>query len=88
MKTRTQNEVALSSIESSLIVDRRIRLELEAEIDIMDQLDLTSTESASKVTVGPAGHKKFDESLGVTAIDLEELIEELVISGVKKEKIP
>jgi hypothetical protein len=44
MKTTTQNEVALSSIESSLIVDRRIRLEPEAKIDIIDQLDLTSTE--------------------------------------------
>jgi hypothetical protein len=88
MKTTTQNEVALSSIESSLIVDRRIRLEPEAKIDIIDQLDLTSTESADKVTVGPAGPKKFDESLGITALDLERLVEELVIANAKKAALP
>jgi hypothetical protein len=87
-EAKAQNDVALRKIESVRAGDRRIRLEPEAKIDIIDQLDLTSTESADKVTVGPAGPKKFDESLGITALDLERLVEELVIANAKKAGLP
>lgn len=50
---------------------KSIRLEVGAR-DITDELDLASDAAARKSTRGPAG-KGFDESLGVSASDLEAL---------------
>ena len=81
---KAQNEAALTSIQSSQQQHRIIRLEIEGKLDIIEQLDLTSIAQASKVTVGPAG-KSFDESLGITAPDLERLMKDLV-ANARKEK--
>jgi hypothetical protein len=53
-----------------------IRLEVGRR-DITSEIDLGSDASASKSTRGPAG-KKFDESLGIAADDLEALCKELL----------
>jgi hypothetical protein len=52
-------------------------------IDITDQFDLTSVDSSTGATRGPAGKTGFDQSLGVAADDLEAMIQELVEDQLK-----
>lgn len=59
-------------------------MEIDGQVDITDQFDLGSIERAEKITVGPAG-KGFDESLDISAPDLERLIREL-LRGATTEK--
>ncbi|MDQ3153566.1 MAG: hypothetical protein M3R63_18240 [Actinomycetota bacterium] len=54
----------------------KIRLEAQGK-DITGEIDMASDAGATKATRGPAG-KGFDESLGVTANDLEVLVKELL----------
>jgi hypothetical protein len=54
-----------------------IRMEVGG-VDITDQLDLTSVDSSTGATRGPAGKTGFDQSLGATADDLKAMIEELI----------
>ena len=58
---------------------RSIRLEVR-ERDITSEIDLASDAAAKKTTRGPAG-KVFDNSLGVTATDLEKLCSDLLATG-------
>jgi len=77
-----QNAKALKVIDAAIGGQKTVRLELEDGVDISEQLDLASADQAQKVTVGPAG-KGFDESLEITAADLERLMKELVMDAKK-----
>jgi len=77
---KAQNRAALDAIRDSLAGNKRIRLETEGRVDITDQLDLTTAAGADQVTVGPAG-KGFNESLEITATDLERLMKDLVMEA-------
>jgi hypothetical protein len=63
-----------------------VRLELRGR-DISNEIDLASDASASKSTRGPAG-KAFDNSLGVTATDLEGLCRDLLSNVAPHEDSP
>ncbi len=63
---------------------KNIRLEVGGR-DIADEIDLASDAFASKSSRGPAG-KGFDNSLGVTASDLEALCKDLLKSSPAPEK--
>lgn len=65
---------------------KKIRLEIAGH-DISDDIDLASDVDASKTTRGPAG-KGFENSLGVTATDLEVLCKDLLGSNSSPEKTP
>jgi hypothetical protein len=54
-----------------------IRIEVDG-VDITNQFDLSSVDSSTGATRGPAGKTGFDQSLGVTADDLKAMIQELV----------
>jgi hypothetical protein len=60
----------------------KIRLELNGR-DITTEIDMSTDAAATKATRGPAD-KKFDESLGVTAGDLERLIKSLLTEATAK----
>jgi hypothetical protein len=60
-----------------------IRLEVGGH-DIAGEIDLGSDASASRSTRGPAG-KGFDETLGVSASDLEKMCKELLAEAAGKE---
>jgi hypothetical protein len=59
-----------------------IRMEVGG-VDITDRFDLTSVDSSTGATRGPAGKTGFDQSLGVTADDLKAMIEELLKDQLK-----
>jgi hypothetical protein len=59
-----------------------IRLELNGK-NITPEIDLASDSSATKATRGPSD-KGFDESLGITAADLERLVKSLVDAATVK----
>jgi len=59
-----------------------IRLELNGK-NITPEIDLASDSSATKATRGPSD-KGFDESLGITAADLERLVKSLVDAAAVK----
>jgi hypothetical protein len=59
---------------------RAILLEFNGK-DITDDIDMVSDALATKTTRGPAG-KAFDNSLGVSASDLEALCKELLFEGL------
>jgi hypothetical protein len=63
-----------------------VRLEMLGR-DITAELDLRSDASAQKSTRGPAG-KRFDESLGVSAGDLERMCKELLAEAMATGKRP
>lgn len=60
----------------------KIRMELGG-VDITDQFDLSSVDSSTGATRGPAGKTGFDQSLGATAADLKAMIEELIQDQLK-----
>lgn len=63
-------------IEEAAAGTKKIRLEVGGR-DIVDEVDLTSDRPEFAKTRGPAG-KNFDESLGLTASDLEGLCKDLL----------
>jgi polyhydroxyalkanoate synthesis regulator phasin len=65
---------------------KKLRLEV-GDRDIADEVDLASDAFASKSSRGPAG-KGFDNSLGMTASDLEALCKDLLKSSPVPEKTP
>jgi hypothetical protein len=79
-----QNEKAIQAIAAARAGKRRLILEANKR-DITQTLDLASADHAEKVTVGPAG-KNFDESLEVTASDLERLMKKIVSENKKGSK--
>ncbi|MEO8841912.1 MAG: hypothetical protein ABI704_10105 [Kofleriaceae bacterium] len=78
---KSQNEQALHAIEGARSGGKHVRLEAGG-VDITKTLDLSTAATADKVSVGPAG-KGFDESLEVTASDLERLMKDLVTESKK-----
>jgi hypothetical protein len=79
---KSQNDMAVREFDGAVAGAKELRLELKRRVDISEQIDLTSASQASKVTVGPAG-KEFNESLDITAPDLERLVKELVVGARK-----
>ena len=63
---------------------KSIRLEVGGR-DIAGEIDLGSDATAKKSTRGPAG-KKFDESLGVSAPDLERMCKDLLAESAAARK--
>jgi hypothetical protein len=59
-----------------------VRIEIDG-VDVTDQFDLISVDSSTGATRGPAGKTGFDQSLGVTAGDLEAMIQELIEAQLK-----
>lgn len=60
----------------------KIRMTLGG-VDMTDQFDLSSVDSSTGATRGPAGKTGFDQSLGVTADDLKAMIKELIEDQLK-----
>lgn len=81
-----QNKAALDAIADALAGKKTIRLETQGT-DITDQLDLSTASGAHQVTVGPAG-KAFDESLQITAPDLERLMKDLLMEAKASKGTP
>ncbi len=77
-----QNSNAMSAMSDP----GRIRLEVDGR-DITKTIDLTTASTAEQVTAGPA-LKQFDESLGITATDLERLVRDLLAEKLQKEAPP
>ena len=61
---------------------KAVRLEAGGR-DITDMIDLGSDVSARRSTRGPAG-KGFDETLGVSATDLEKMCKQLLAEAAEK----
>jgi hypothetical protein len=80
---KAQNDISTNKLEEARSGATRIRLELEDKVDMIEKIDLESAAGAAKVTVGPA-EKSFDESLGITAPDLERLMKSLVADAQKE----
>ena len=76
---KSQNKSALDVVDKAVAGNGTVRLELNG-VDITDNLDLATASGADQVTVGPAG-KGFDESLQITASDLERLMKDLVMEA-------
>ena len=92
---RSQNDLAIDTIEQAASKGRPVRLESGGNVDISDRIDLSSTPpkrsqsspgnahtASSARTVGPA-EKGFDESLGINAADLLRLMKEIIRESVK-----
>jgi hypothetical protein len=75
-RARTQLDDQTGLLRDGAAGRKAIRFEVGRR-DITGEIDLGSDVSASKSTRGPAG-KNFDESLGVSANDLEALCNELL----------
>jgi hypothetical protein len=77
-KARAQLDKGAKVINEATAGGMRVKL-LEGGRDVTDQVDLTSMQSASSATRGPA-NKPFEESLGLTAKDLDALINTLLVA--------
>ena len=73
---REQSDRARESLLAGAAQPGRIHLEAGGR-DITDEIALSTAAEADRVVVGPAG-KEFDESIGITAADLERLMKEVV----------
>jgi hypothetical protein len=75
-KAKTQLETGANALAGAARGERGVRLVLD-DIDITDTIDLSTVADSTAATRGPAG-KGFDRSLGITADDLLNLVEDLV----------
>ena len=82
--THADAEGQLDAIGNQLALGSsgKIRLELNGK-DITAEIDMSTDAAATKATRGPAD-KKFDESLGITARDLERLVKSLLTEATTK----
>jgi hypothetical protein len=81
---RRQLDDQTSLLRDAAMGKKTIRLEV-GDRDITAEIDLASDAVASKSTRGPAG-KGFDESLGVSASDMDALCKDLLAKGVTAAK--
>ncbi|MCG8422160.1 MAG: hypothetical protein MJE77_29915 [Proteobacteria bacterium] len=77
-KARRQLDKGLERLTEAASGEENIRL-IEDGVDITDTIDLSTAPSSSGVARGPAG-KRFEESLGISARDLEVLVKQLLES--------
>jgi hypothetical protein len=79
-RARAQLDDQTSLLRDAAAGKKAIRLEVGGR-DITGEIDLASDATAKKSTRGPAG-KGFDQSLGVSASDLEKMCKDLLAEAV------
>jgi hypothetical protein len=85
-----QNAAAMKALESAASGGPKVRLEIDGGIDITAKVNVVTAAGAKQSTFGPAvtEGKAYDESLKVTARDLEELVKSLVADEAKRGDVP